>query len=225
MSIDTPYIQLQIDLINRLFHEMQWGHTSHSFDVFYNDIKRDLKNPLDCDVLRIIDEVVKAGGINNYEIIGEIEGPYSVTSSTMVFFDIDEEKLLDYKKLLEFQLGENTNKIFKFKYKITINFKEGTLKHGNKTYELPINKSGIRLLSLMLTYYPNYVRFKQIDDEFELTKIREDEPRLADKRIYEIRDDLLIYLTKNVHLSEKIAKQFVENIRGKGYKVSLRLDI
>lgn len=225
MSIDTPFIELQIKLIDRLFHEMQWGHTSHSFDVFYTDIKRDLKNPLDEEVLKVIDTVEKSGGINNYEIVGDIDGTYSVISSTMVFFDIDEEKLLDYKKLLEFQLGENTNKLFKFKYKITINFKEGILKHGNKTYELPINKSGIRLLSLMLTYYPSYVRFKQIDDEFELTKIREDEPRLADKRIYEIRDDLLVYLTKSVHLSEKIAKQFVENIRGKGYKVSLKLDV
>lgn len=222
MSIDTPFIWQQIELIHRLFHDMQFGHTSHSIDVFYNDIKKDLKNPLDEDVFKVIDEVEKSGGINDYKIIGEIEGDYSVTESTIVIFDIDEDKLLNYLKLLEFQSRTNSNNVFKFKFKITINFEEGTIKHGDKSYILPMDKSGIRLLSLMLTYYPNFVRFEQIDKEFKLTKIREEDPRLADKRIYEIRDDLFDFLTKKINLTEKIAKQFLVNIRGKGYKIALK---
>jgi len=201
---------------------MQFGHTSHSIDVIYNDIKNDLNNPLDEDVFKVIDEVKKAGGINKYQVYGEIEGEYSVTSSTVVIFDINEEKLLNYLKLLEFQTKTNSNYVFKFKLKIIIDFREGIIKHGNKSFVLPMDKSGIKLLSLMLTYYPNFVRFEQIDKEFELTKIREEDPRLADKRIYEIRDDLFDYLTKKVNLTKKIARQFLINIRGKGYKIALK---
>jgi len=225
MSIDTAFIQLQINLIHRLFHEMQWGHTSHSIDVFYNHIKQDLKSPLDDDVLKVIDEVQRTGGINKYEIIGEIEGSYSVTESTIVLFDIDEEKLDNYLRLLEFQMRTSSNSIFRFKFKITIDFREGVVKHGKELIILPMDKNGIKLLSLMLSYYPNFVRFEQIDNEFGLTKIREDDPRLADKRIYEIRDDLLDFLIKKVHLSTKIAKQFVTNIRGIGYKIAIKSDI
>lgn len=224
MSIDTPFTELQINLINLIFRDMQWATTSHSIDVCYVHIQEHLKNPLSDEILKVLDEVEKSGGINKYQIQGEIEGKYSDIQNTMVFFDIDEEKLLNYLKLLEFQMKTGSKSIFKFKFKIIINFNEGIIKHGNESFILPINKSGIKLLSLMLTYYPNFVQFEQIYNEFNLSEIKKSDPKIAIKRIYEIRDDLLDFLINRVHLSTKIAKQFVKNIRGQGYKITLKSD-
>jgi len=222
MSTDTPFILLQVKLINRLFHESQWGHTSHSVDVFYDSLQVDLKGPLEEMLYEIIDEVQKHGGINKYQIQGETSGD---TSGTMVFFDLNEDKLLKYLKLLEFQIKSNSNRVFKFIFNIVVDFDKGEITHGTKSYKLPINKNGIKMLSLLLAYYPNIVHFEQIDNEFNLTFERKNDPRLANKRIYEIRDDLFNFLVNKVHLSSKISKQFVENVRGVGYKIALKSEV
>ncbi|MFA7300789.1 MAG: hypothetical protein WC069_00560 [Candidatus Shapirobacteria bacterium] len=225
MKIDTPFNRLQIKLIDLLISYSQFAATSQCIDVEYDHIQQNLSLATDEQIMAVIENVCENSGNTRYTLTGDMDGWLNnkpQTNAPLFIFSLDEEALENYLRLLKARVGNDNKNLFNFKFRISIDLKESTITYKTTKFDLPLGKNGIKLLKLLLYKYPGYVSFKEIDREFGLDKMRKTDPRIAEQQIYETRDDLLNYLTNSVGLTIKTAKQFVRNIRGVGYKISLR---
>jgi len=217
-SLDRPYIENQINLINLILSVLiNISTTSKTVEITEDDINRHLdKLNSQKQLESIFEDLKNSGSINKVEIVdyGYKDTKKEEIPSNVYLFDINERLIKNYLHGLEVKINLANTGVYKFKYGIEIDLEKATLTHNDTKYPLPLGKDGVRLLTLLLNNYPNITTFEEITNHFNLNPNEKN-------RIYEIRDDLKSLLIKKFEIRIKTANKFFENIRGVGYKITL----